>query len=58
MIDILETASQLRDFCDRQGWQSCIMGEPRATRDVNVALLTGFGDEDGYIETLLDRYRA
>jgi Nucleotidyltransferase of unknown function (DUF6036) len=66
MNDLLETAQSLQAFCDRQGWSLCIIGgiaiqrwgEPRVTRDVNVTLLTGFGDEDKFIRVLLEQYPA
>jgi nucleotidyltransferase AbiEii toxin of type IV toxin-antitoxin system len=64
MIDLFETARQLQMFCDRQGWRSCFIGgiavqrwgEPRVTRDADLALLTGFGGEDAFIDTLLAAY--
>jgi hypothetical protein len=66
MIDLFETACQLQDFCDRQGWRSCFIGgiavqrwgEPRVTRDVDLTLLTGFGSEDAFIDVLLGAYGA
>ncbi len=33
-------------------------GEPRETVDVDLTLLTGFGGEDQFIETLLKRFEA
>lgn len=33
-------------------------GEPRVTQDVDVTLLTGFGGEETYIETLLRQFPA
>jgi hypothetical protein len=64
MIDLFETARQLQTFCDLQGWSSCFIGgiavqrwgEPRVTRDVDLTLLTGFGDEDVFIDALLAAY--
>src|SRR4051812_48486146 len=64
MSDLLEIARDLQSFCDRQGWNSCIIGglavlrwgEPRATRDVDVTLLTGFGKEDSFINALVAEY--
>ena len=66
MIDLFETAIQLQDFCDRQGWRSCFIGgiavqrwgEPRVTRDVDLTLLAGFGAEDAFIDVLLGAYAA
>ena len=64
MIDILQTAKQLLEFCDQRQWRSCIIGgiavqrweEPRVTRDVDITLLTGFGNEDSFVETLLAEF--
>jgi hypothetical protein len=66
MIDLFESARQLQDFCDRQGWSSCFIGgiavlrwgEPRVTRDIDLNVLTGFGGEDRVIETFLANYAA
>lgn len=66
MIDLFETANQLQNFCDQQGWSSCFIGgiavqrwgEPRVTRDVDLVLLAGFGTEDDFIDPLLDAYIA
>jgi hypothetical protein len=64
MIDLFETARELQEFCDRRGWRCCFIGgiavqrwsEPRVTRDVDLALLTGFGNEAGYVDPLLGAY--
>ena len=66
MIGLFETARELQAFCDQQGWRSCFIGgiavqrwgEPRVTRDVDLTLLTGFGGEDPFIDTLLASYAA
>src|SRR5437773_8409744 len=66
MIDLFETARQLQEFCDRQNWRSCFIGgiavqrwgEPRVTLDVDLTLLTGFGAETGFIDSLLSAYPA
>jgi hypothetical protein len=64
MNALLATASQVQGFCDARGWPNCIIGgiavlrwgEPRVTRDVDVALLTGFGREENFIDPLLEAY--
>jgi hypothetical protein len=66
MRDILQAAVELQSFCDDQGWRSCLIGglavirwgEPRATRDVGISLLTGFGQEDEFITKLLLQFPA
>ena len=66
MITIFQEAFELQDFCDKRGWRSCFIGgiavqrwsQARVTRDIDVSLLTGFGDEDAFIEPLLAHYEA
>lgn len=63
-IDLLDAAREVQDFCDQRGWRSCIIGgiavlrwsQARVTRDVDLTLITGFGGESVFIETLLSRY--
>jgi hypothetical protein len=63
-IDLFDAASELQDFCDKQGWRSCLIGgmaalrwsHARVTRDIDLTLLTGFGHEASFIEALLSRY--
>ena len=60
-IDILDSAREIQDFCDGRGWRSCFIGgvavqrwsQARVTRDVDLTLLTGFGDESSFINSLL-----
>jgi hypothetical protein len=64
-IDLLDAARALQGFCDRQNWRCCFIGgiavqrwsQPHVTRDVDLTLLTGFGDVPAFIETLLGLYR-
>jgi hypothetical protein len=64
VIDLLDDARAIQDFCDRSGWRSCFIGgiavqrwsQPRVTRDLDLTLLTGFGCEPPYIEALLTQY--
>jgi hypothetical protein len=66
MIELFQSAKELQDFCDRQGWRSCLIGgiavirwgQPRVTRDVDLNVLTGFGGEDRIIDIFLDNYAA
>ncbi len=65
MRDLLRTAHQVQVFLDRQGWRSCIIGglavlrwgEPRLTVDVDMTLLTGWGDEARFVDALLARFQ-
>ena len=64
MITIFETALELQSFCEKHAWNSCFIGgiavqawsQARVTRHVDLTLLTGFGDEASFIETLLAHY--
>ena len=63
-IDLLDAARAIQDFCDNNGWRSCLIGgiavqrwsQPRVTRDVALTLLTGFGHESSFIEALVGHY--
>ena len=62
MNPLLEAALGLQNLLDGWNWRFCLIGgiallrwgEPRFTRDVDLALLTGFGHEDDYILPSLD----
>ena len=64
VIDLLDAARELQDFCDKHDWQSCFIGgiavqrwsQARVTRDVDLTLLTGFGQEAPFVEALLAHY--
>ena len=62
MNPILDAACQLQNLLDGWNWQFCVIGgiallrwgNARFTRDVDLALMTGFGREDEYIRPILD----
>lgn len=64
MKDLLAVAKRVQDFLDSRNWKSCIIGgiavqrwgEPRLTLDVDVTLLSGFGDEEKYVDELLKHF--
>jgi len=66
MADLLDAASEVDGFCRRMGWQHCVIGgmallrwgEQRMTKDVDLTLLTGFGNEEAYIGALLKEFQA
>ena len=65
MIELIEQAKLLQDFCQRQKWRFCFIGgialqrwgEPRLTVDADLSLFSGFGDEDRFIDPLLTSFR-
>lgn len=62
---VLSAASELQEVCAVHGWRFCFIGgiavqrwgEPRFTADADLTLLTGFGDEESFIDPLLSRFR-
>jgi len=66
MKDLIIQAAELDKLFRELDWKYCFIGgiaiqnwgEPRLTRDMDVTLLTGFGGEEPYIETLLEKYEA
>jgi hypothetical protein len=66
MIDVLRVGEIVQTFCQQQQWQFCFIGgvalqrwgEPRVTKDVDLTLVVGFGNEDPYIERLLERFSS
>lgn len=66
MIDLVEEAKRLQNVCERNNWQFAFIGglalqtwgEPRVTEDVDITLLTGFGDEEVFIKALLQNYKG
>lgn len=65
MNSLLEAAKEVQDFLTEKGWRFCIIGglavirwgEPRLTLDVDLTLLTGFGEEESYASALLSRFK-
>jgi hypothetical protein len=47
MIELLEAARDVQDFCGQKGWRFCFIWG---------AVLTGFGGEDEVIDALLARF--
>lgn len=60
MPDLLDAAWEIDGFCRERGWRYCIIGgmallrwgEQRMTKDVDITLLTGFGDEERFVRAL------
>lgn len=58
---VLAAASSVEQLCRKQNWRFCFIGgvaiqrwgEPRLTQDVDLTLLTGFGDEERFVDALL-----
>jgi len=65
MNALFEAGLEVQRFFEERGWRFCFIGglavvrwgEPRATQDVDVSLLTGFGQEEAYVQAVLSRLR-
>lgn len=64
MTEVIRAAKELQTICEGQRWRFCFIGglalqrwgEPRETVDVDLTLVTGFGDEKRFVEMLLTRF--
>jgi hypothetical protein len=64
MTDLYMTALDVQHLCEQQGWPFCIIGgiavhrwgEIRFTKDVDLTLFTGFGEEEHFLEFWLKHY--
>jgi hypothetical protein len=62
---VLAAALELQGFCDLHHYRFCFIGglalqrwgEPRMTVDADVSLLTGFGDEEPFVDALLGAFK-
>ena len=66
MIPLFAAALEIQDYCRRQSFPHCIIGglavqrwgEPRLTQDVDLTILTGFGNEATFADALLAAFAA
>lgn len=66
MKDLVEQAAELQALLEKQGWRFCFIGgiaiqrwsEPRLTKDMDITLLTGFGNEEPFIDFLLQHFES
>lgn len=64
MNGLFAAAAVVQGFLEKRGWRFCFIGglavlrwgEPRQTRDIDLTLLTGFGEEERFIDPLLSRF--
>jgi hypothetical protein len=63
---LLEAAREIQDFCESCRWRFCFIGgiavqhwgEARVTRDADLTIFTGIGDEPRHVDELLGRFEA
>lgn len=66
MNPLLAAAEEVQTFCRAQGWRFCFIGglavqrwgEPRLTQDADLTIITGFGNEEPFIEALLEHFQG
>ncbi len=66
MNALFVAAKDVADFMATRRWKFCVIGglavqrwgEPRLTRDADLTLLTGFGDEERFADALLGRFQG
>jgi hypothetical protein len=66
MNELTSLALELQSFCHVRDWQFCLIGglavqhwgEPRFTKDVDMTLLTGFGNEEIFISEWIAKYES
>jgi hypothetical protein len=64
--EVILAAAELQAVCEAQGWQFCFIGgvalmrwgQPRETVDADLTLLTSFGNEQAYIQVLLQHFEV
>jgi hypothetical protein len=63
---LIEAAREIQDFCEARHWPYCFIGgiavqhwgEARLTRDADLVVFTGVGDEARYVDELLAHFPA
>ncbi len=66
MKDLISTAGEIQILFEKQNWQFCFIGgiallfwgEQRLTKDIDLTLFAGFGNEEFYIEKLLEHFNG
>lgn len=66
MKRLIRFAAEVQEFCEAQAWQFFFIGglvtqawsESRVTKDADLTLLTGFGEEEPIVDAMLARFPA
>ncbi len=61
---VLSAALEVQSFCEEKGWKYCFIGglalqpwgNPRATQDADLTLLTGFSGEEDFVDELIKAF--
>jgi hypothetical protein len=59
-----DSLRELREFLERRKWSYCLIGglaanrwgEPRFTRDIDIVVFSGIGDEEKYVDAMLAEF--
>ena len=65
MNEVLRAAAEVQRFCEERAWRFCTIGgvavqrwaDPRQTEDAALTILAGFGEEEVFVDTLLENFR-
>jgi hypothetical protein len=65
-FSLVEATTDVHRFCEARGWRFCFIGgiavqrwgEQRATRDADLTLLVGWGNEEPFVDELLAHFSA
>jgi hypothetical protein len=66
MKKIFDAAQKIQEFFEDNNWQFCFIGgialqrwaKPRLTNDADLTLLTGFGEEEKFIDKILENFNS
>jgi len=66
MNHLFEAANEVCEFLTGKNWDYCIIGglalqkwgEPRTTLDTDIALYTGLGEEESFVDPILERFQS
>lgn len=66
MNGLFEAAQEVSEFMTERKWKFCLIGglavqqwgEPRTTLDADFTLLTGWGEEEPYVDALLSSFES
>ena len=66
MLEVFRAAAEVQTLCEEERWRFCFIGglalqrwgEPRETVDVDLTVLSGFGEESPYVQKFLGKFEA
>lgn len=66
MNGLFEAGLEVQKFMEKRKWAFCFIGalavlrwgEVRTTQYIDISLFTGYGEEAGYVHSLLDSFES